>query len=537
MLLGACASAPTSLPPSATQASVATSAPANPQVPEVTKESAPTSAPVETVASPSGGGKILKVRVESDPGSYDPAFWSTTTEIAVGYNIYQGLVRYDPATNQVVNDLAETITPSKDGLRIDFKLKEGIQFQGGYGELTADDVKFSYERMIDPELAAAYAGDWANLEKVEVTGKYTGTIIFKNYFAPLWTTTLPATSGWIISKKYFDAKGKDALAAQPIGTGPYQFTKSVPHQIIVINRNPDYKGTLPEWDEIDFVPIADDNAAEVAIESGELDFGIVSPGSVGRFEGNDNFKVTRQTTANYYWLVINENNPKLKDENVRLAIRYAVDVPAILQAVYDGKYERANAMIAPNMIGYWKDAPQYERDITKAKEYLQKSGVKDLTLTLTLNNERQDPVAAQVIQANLADIGIKVNIDNIDGSAFVDKLSSKEAVTEIEIAYIYFYTSPDPYWDTQWFTCAQTPGWNWNYMCDKEFDQLDAQAVQEIDPAKREQMYIQMQQIMDKKVNSVWVAYPDYYFVARKGLETPILKNGYYLTSMFHSTN
>ena len=90
----------------------------------------------------------------------------------------RAFVTFKPGTWELQNVLAEEIKTSDDGLRIEFKLKEGVQFQKGYGELTAEDVKFSHERFLDPAWTP-HKGDWEALDKVEVTGKYTGVIVLK----------------------------------------------------------------------------------------------------------------------------------------------------------------------------------------------------------------------------------------------------------------------------------------------------------------------------------------------------------------------
>ena len=120
----------------------------------------------------------------------------------------------------------------------------------------------------------------------------------------------------------------------------------------------------------------------------------------------------------YGWIAMNVQHPKLKDVNVRKAIREGIDVPSILDAVYGGQYQRACAMIAPGMIGYWEDAPCYERNVDKAKEYLKAAGVDTLEVTLTYENGAEAQSTAEIVQANLAEVGIKVELVPQDGGVF-----------------------------------------------------------------------------------------------------------------------
>lgn len=128
----------------------------------------------------------LRVRQDSDPKTYDPALFIGYHEGLVMAQIYEGLIGYRPGTWEVVNVLADSFKVSPSGTRIDFVLKRGIQFHGGYGEVTAQDVKFSFERiagLTTPKLTSPSAGDWAPLRSVRVTGKYAGTILLKTPFS------------------------------------------------------------------------------------------------------------------------------------------------------------------------------------------------------------------------------------------------------------------------------------------------------------------------------------------------------------------
>lgn len=529
LILAACGgpATPTEAPPAPTEAPEATEAP------PATEAPAPTEAPpaTEVPAEP----KILNARLHADISILDPAFYPSSVDEMVALNINEGLVAYKPGTWEVVNVLAESITPSEDGLTIDFKLREGVEFHKGYGELTAEDVKFSFERIADPEVDSPYRGDWPTLDHVEVTGKYTGQIILNEPFAALWTTTLPIGSGWILSKKAVEEMGNETYATNPIGTGPYEFVEWVPNQEVALKRFADYWGDLPEWDEIHFLPIPEDSATEIALETGELDFGRISAASVERFQANDQFQVIQSPTIDYTWLAMNVQHPNLEDINVRQAIRYAIDVPSILEAAYDGKWTRACALVAPGQLGYWADAPCYERDVEKAKEFMAQAGVETLDVTLTVVSAEEEIAAGEVIQANLADIGINAEIIVQDSSAYWEGGFGEKGLKERQLTYIGYVTNPDPSWSTVWFTCEQVDEWNWMYWCSEEYDRLHAEALNELDADKRAEMYIQMQKIWDEAAHTVWIGYDTFYYVARVGLEPSIMPHGRFVAWNFRS--
>ncbi len=536
MLLAACGT-PATPTPSAPEAT----APAQAEPTQPPAAPAPTAAPtqvVEPTAVPQAPAaeKTLKVHLYEDIQNVDPAFYPSDADESIMADVYQGLVSWKPGSFEVENVLAQEIKQSEDGKTIEFTLREGVQFHHGYGELTADDVKFSYERMIDPELNAVYAGDWSALDHVEVTGKYTGKIILKTASAPLWVTTLPGTSGYILSKKASEEKGLKGIATFPVGTGPYEFQEWKPNTYVKLTRFAQYWGTAPEWDTILHQYIPEESAVEIALETGEIDFGRVSPSSVSRFENNPDFTVIPVPSVDWEVLFMNVQHPLLKDVNIRNAIRYAIDVDAINEAVYDGRYGPLCNMMTPQMLGYWEEAPCYKRDLEKAKEYMTKAGVSNLELHIAIQNTEDEKTVGEMIQANLADIGINLILDIEDDAAFVDEGFGPNAVTKRQLVYLNWINYPDPSLTTMFFKCDQTEQWNWMYYCNPEFDKLNDQALTEMDPQKRADLYIQMQKMIDEAAGAVFVSNITLYYVARKGIEPSITPHGRVWAWNFTST-
>ncbi len=520
MLLASCAPQATTAPQPTTApqaaAPQATTAPVI--VPTATE---PPPQPTPTTAEP----KILKVRLSKDIGNLDPANIVGSEDDAVDRAIMEGLVRYN-AEGKIENQLAETLTVSEDGLTISFKLREGIQWQRGYGELTTEDVKFSYERYLDPELNAAYKDDYASLDHVEIINKYEGKIIFKEPQATLWTVVLPMTSGLIVSKKFVEEVGLEKFKTDTVGTGPYILAEWIPSQKLVLKRNPDYWGTQPYYDEIQMTPIDDDKAAEVALQAGELDFGSISLASTDKFQNDPNFKVDIVPSTSYSWIGMNVENPKLQDINVRQAIRYGIDVPSILAAAYNGKAPQARALIPEGTLGYWADAPLYQRDVAKAKEYLAKAGLTSLELNLAIQDTTEFRTWAEIAQQNLAEVGITINIVPLDSSAFWD-MGSGDKGKDVELFEIgYSSVGPEPAWSAMWFTCDQVGVWNWMRWCSPEFDKLHKEGITTIDAAKREQIYLDMQKLWDEAVISVWITNVPIVYVSKPTIDAVIYPGG-----------
>jgi peptide/nickel transport system substrate-binding protein len=474
----------------------------------------------------------LTIRLVNDVSNMDPANVPTTPDAIVMNCVNEGLVTFKPNTFEVVNHLAETFTPSPDGLSFEFKLKEGIQFHSGYGELTAEDVKFSYERiagLTKPKIESAYRGDWSpHLEEVQVTDTYSGTIVLKEPFAAIMRSTLPVGSGLVLSKKAVEERG-DEYPTHPIGTGPYEFVSWTPNAKVVLKRFADYGGANQEYagsafPEIHFIPIQDDSASDIALQTGEIDVAQLSLQGIDRFTSDEGFQVVKRTSLDYQWIGMNMLHPKLADIRVRQAIRLAVDVPAIIEAAFEGKWTRATAIIPPGMgLGHWADAPVYDRDVDGAKALLEDAGVSGLELSFMFTDQTGSKNLAEIVQSNLADVGIELTLNQVDSATFYELGKN---LRERELIFIGFGTQPDPSWSTVWFTCDQLDVWNWMYWCDEEYDRLHFAAVKEVDTATRNEMYIQMQRLWDEAAHTIWVVWPTYYFGARKGIEPAITPGG-----------
>ena len=161
--------------------------------------------------------KVLRVGVGNTLGTLDPAFWQNSTEALIMSTMHPKLINFKPGNQWVYeNELAESIE-IVDSTNITFKLKKGFKWSNEYGDITAEDVKFSFERY--GLLDAPNKGDWATLKEVQVTDKYSGVIKLAKPFAPLFSSTLPYTSGMIICKKAALAEGDKKLGVEIKGHG------------------------------------------------------------------------------------------------------------------------------------------------------------------------------------------------------------------------------------------------------------------------------------------------------------------------------
>jgi peptide/nickel transport system substrate-binding protein len=165
-------------------------------------------------------GGTLKTRTYADIRSMDPAFSQGVVDEEIHAAIYNKLIQYKPGREWGWQLDAAAMIEQVDDTHINFALKDNIGFTGGFGAMTAEDVKFSFERIIDDSLESTNKPDWGPLDHVEVTGERPGTIVLKNAFQPLWSITLPYIAGNIVSKAAFESVG-GKIDTQPVATsGP-----------------------------------------------------------------------------------------------------------------------------------------------------------------------------------------------------------------------------------------------------------------------------------------------------------------------------
>ncbi len=451
-------------------------------------------------------GSLLRASSYSDIDALDPGFYQNVFNVDVMNCIYSKLIRYKPGREWETELEAAEELEQVDDTHIRFKLKPGIMFTGGYGEMTAEDVKFSFERAIEHD--SPVKGDWGTLDRVDLdeNDKYSGTIVLSKPFQPLFTIALPYGVGHIVSKKaVMEATGDGGNFGMkpPAFSGPYILAEWKPNQYVKLTRNPEWTGDAPGYDEIRILPMDDTKVAERAFEAGDLDFTQISLSSLADYKANlpQNSTIEEYPSLYYVWLGMNVDNPVLKDINLRKAIQYAINVPQVLDAAYFGAAEPSTGIIAPGLVGHReKGLIPPEGDLDKAREYLEKAGGPPKEpLTIDCTNATVWTTIAAVIQAQLGQIGINVQVNVQDSGSFnvLGMESEGDRWKDVQLIINRFSMLPDPYYATIWFTSDQVGVWNWERFSSPEFDQLHEEALSEQDPGKRNADYQKMQDMME----------------------------------------
>ncbi len=362
-------------------------------------------------AALSADGKTLRVRSYADIQNLDPAFRKGAPEDDVMRNIFIGLADMTPGDNWQWKKDAAARLEQVDPTHIEFTLMDGLSWTDGHGPVTADDVKFSFERMIDPKLNSPYKGDWEALDHVEVKDEKSGVIVLKAPFPPLWNVGLVFGSGRIVSRKAVEAAGGRFDTKPPAQCGRYLLKEWQPKQKVVLARNPDWKGEAPYFDEIHVIPIEDEKTAELGLEAGDIDYTWIAASSIPRYKQTPpkGGKIAVKPSLAYVWLGMNVEVPPFDKLEVRRAVQQAIDVPSVLDAAFFGAAEPATGIIAPGLIGH-REKNIYSYNPDASRELLKKAGVDKFECTLAILNKTENASAAQAIQANLAELGITVTI-------------------------------------------------------------------------------------------------------------------------------
>jgi peptide/nickel transport system substrate-binding protein len=485
--------------------------------------------------SMAAGGNVLKVRAYGDIAGMDPAFLKSAPDSDIGRSVFNGLVSQKAGDDWGWElDAAQEIK-QLDDKHIAFTLRPDVGFTGGFGQMTAEDVKYSYERIANPKNESPYKDDWATLDHVEVKDKLSGVIVLKEPFAPLWLSTLPAASGWVLSKAAMEKAGGKFTTTPPAMSGRYIIKDWQPKQKTILARNPDWKGDKPEFDEVHIFPIEDEKTAELGFEAGDIDFTWSSVSSIPRLEKSPpkGGTIVRKPSLAFVWMGMNVESKPFDNPKVRRAVQLAVDVPGVLDAAYFGAAAPSTGIVAPGLLGH-REKNIYGHDVAKAKALLAEAGMPNgFECTIDILNKAERVNAAQAIQAQLAEIGVKVTIQQHDSGTFWSLGDQKagDAYKKIQLILSRFSMEPDPSWAVEWFTPEQIGVWNWERWNNPEFGELNKKGLVELDAAKRDTIYKRMQDLMEESGAYVFLTHEGVGVLYRNSIVPAIWPNG---TPIFH---
>jgi peptide/nickel transport system substrate-binding protein len=430
---GGTAESPTTKPSEPTKATQ-TTAPAEP-----TKTTEPTVPPQPTATEEP---VILKdeltiadalASVTLDP--HKDGFSQADTEIIVA--VHDRLVDYKGGVPgaEIEGRLATEWSVSPDGLVWTFQLRKGVVWQGGYGPFTAQDVVYTYERLMDPNRSLNAGLVAGVISSVEAVGDYTVEIHVTGPIADFVPQVLlNYRTGSILSKAAVEAIGDDNYAREPIGTGPYQVVERAPGQRTVLERNPGFWGEQPAVSRFVFVDIPEESTRMNALVAGQVDIiSVRAPINIEQVVSNPNLVVDIMYDRPAMWTLW-ISDLKVPDVRVREAIALAIDKHELAETVLEN---RSNPNVvsynAPGLVGFPDDATEelYPYDPTRAKALLAEAGIRPGELTLKFPTRADFLELSQAIQGYLDAIGIKVDMEVQEQALFRQSIRSAGQLFDI----------------------------------------------------------------------------------------------------------
>jgi peptide/nickel transport system substrate-binding protein len=363
------------------------------------------------------------IGMQLEPPILDPTAnpAAAISEVLCG-NLYEGLVQF-AADGSVLPKLAVSWDVSSDGLTYVFHLVAGARFQDG-SSFDAAAAKFSLDRIIAAGSVNPQRSRFGAIRSVEAVAPSTLKVVLKRRSGGLLQSLAFGSAVMVSPLSAADN------AVRPIGTGPFRFMRWRRGDSITLERNPDYRGTPAGLDEATFKFIADPTAAYAALMAGDVDAfaNYPAPESFAQFAADPRFEVFTGTTEMETVLALNERAAPLGNLLVRRAISYALDRRAIIDGAMFGYGAPIGSHFPPRNPAYVDLTGVYPHDIAKAKELMAAAGYpQGFSMTLKLPPPSYARRGGEIVASQLAQIGIRLRIENLEWAQWLDQVYSRHA--------------------------------------------------------------------------------------------------------------
>ncbi|MDR0648559.1 MAG: ABC transporter substrate-binding protein [Synergistaceae bacterium] len=469
-------------------------------------------------------GGVLKWHEVANPPKLDVHMATDTTSARVIFCIFENLVTSSLDGQSVIPQLAESWSASEDALTWTFNLRKGVRFhketeggkptENGGREVTAADWKWTFERMVRDKSPRAYfidciagyedmaegrADEWSGIKVVD---DYTIEFTLKEPFSP-FLSVLAYNSFGVVPKEDIEKWGAD-FNFHPVGTGPFTFEEWVQDQRVTLKKNPEYWGRdedgsqLPYLDGWELVVIPDGTVAWEEFKKGNIDIMRDVPDNlVTDARGLLGDKMLEAPQPGTYYFGFNmQREPFKSNKALRHAINYAVDRERINDLVLEGLWSPAKGVLPPSMPGYNPDLAGYSFDPERAKQLLAEAGFPDgFETTLQVNQNVRHKAVAEAVQAQVAELGIKLNVQIVDWGVHLDTLDRGET-DMYRMGWVVDYLDPDNFLYVNLHSSNFGAKGNYSFYGNPEADKLMEEGRTETDPAKRIEIYRKAEQII-----------------------------------------
>ncbi|MGQ5525178.1 ABC transporter substrate-binding protein [Chitinimonas sp. PSY-7] len=476
--------------------------------------------------------KPLVICADADPDGFDPAqSANAATHIASAAKIYNNLIEYEPGPFKFSPSLAQQWTISPDGLVYTFQLRHGVKWQSNEHfkpsrDFNADDVLWTIQRQIQPDHPGAKAapggfpyansGDWKNLFKtVEKLDDYTVRLTLSKPYSPLLERFAhPAFA--IVSAEYaqqLDRAGTpNLISSQPIGTGPYLLKKYDKGAQARYDVNPHYWRNKPAIDKLILAIVSDPAVRAQKLLAGECQVAdTIKPQDLPKFDHNPKFVATPLRMQSSAQLFFNVGKKPFDDKRVRQALSMAIDRQAIVKSVFDGRAEVATAPYSSRSLWGVEVVKPTKPDLGKAKKLLADAGYAngiETEMWVRPGGSATNPnfrLTAEMIQADWAKIGVKVNLVNVEWTALVKKARAGEAPSML--SGWSGTLDPDGIYSNIASCDAVANGYNFAQWCNTQADTALDTARVATTQAARTKSYIEVQKLLAEEAPFTTLAY------------------------------
>lgn len=437
--------------------------------------------------------RTLTVAVGSDMVSFDIHNHNNTSTEAIHVNMFNYLFKKD-ANGEIYPELVEEYN-TIDDLTIEMKLKEGVTFHNG-DPLTSEDVKYTLERVATDDTLREYP-NYKQIKEVQVIDELTFRVV-THAPEPSLLHRLSRLGSGILPKNYIEENGFDHFLSNPVGTGPYQFKEWVRDDRITLVPFENYfEGKVEEWDEVVFRVIPENSTRVSELLTGGVDIAVnIPPADWDRVNSNEGTSIVQEISNRVIMLIVRSTEGlPTADVRVRQALDYAIDDGTLANVVLKGGAVPTTTMVGPGNFGHNPDLyDTYNYDVEKAKALLEEAGYADgfeITLQAPRGRYLQDAEVAEMIAGMLAAINVKVNVEFLEWSNFVEMRNANE---NKELYLLGLGNSMfDGAYSVDWYRAERMAG-HTDYKNDR-IEELLAASASNMNPEEREKQIQEISEI------------------------------------------
>nr|BAT28507.1 ABC-type dipeptide transport system, periplasmic component precursor [Aureimonas frigidaquae] len=459
-------------------------------------------------AAPKAGGDIV-ITYKDDVATLDPAIGYDWQNWSMIKSLFDALMDYEPGTTELRPDLAESYEISDDGTVFTFHLRDGVTFHNGRA-LTAEDVKYTLDRVTNPETQSPGAGFFGSIKGYDdvATGKATslsGVTTPDARTVRIELSRPDATFLHVMALNFAHVVPREAVeefgpdfGRHPVGTGAFKLADWTLGQQLVFEKNANYwRQGVPYLDSITFQIGQEPIVALLRLQQGEVDIpGDGIPPAKFQEVMNDPEQKARVVEGGQLhtgYVTMNVRMEPFDKLPVRKAVNMAINKDRIVQII-NGRAVPANQPLPPSMPGYVKDYEGYAYDPEGAKALLAEAGLADgFDTELYVMNTDPQPRIAQAIQQDLAAIGIRASIRSLAQANVIEAGGTEDGAPMIwsgGMAWIADFPDPSNFYGPILGCAGAVPGgWNWSWYCNEALDARAAEADAIVDPARAEERY------------------------------------------------